>query len=105
MKKIIFTIIIFSLIIFTTLIKNSSKEIDKEIFKLEEEISILKNEREMLKLEHDYLTSPKKLTELQKLYFDDELINYESSKFGELIMKENELLIIKKNNFLSNEKR
>ena len=33
MKKIIFTIIIFSLIIFTTLIKNSSKEIDKEIFK------------------------------------------------------------------------
>ena len=65
--------------------------------------SILKNEREMLKLEHDYLTSPKKLTELQKLYFDDELINYESSKFGELIMKENELLIIKKNNFLSNE--
>ena len=103
MKKIIFTIIIFSLIIFTTLIKNSSKEIDKEIFKLEEEISILKNERDMLKLEHDYLTSPKKLTELQKLYFDDELINYESSKFGELIMKENELLIIKKNNFLSNE--
>ena len=103
MKKIIFTIIIFSLIIFTTLIKNSSKEIDKEIFKLEEEISILLNEREMLKLEQDYLTSPKKLTELQKLYFDDELINYESSKFGELIMKENELLIIKKNNFLSNE--
>ena len=103
MKKIIFTVIICSLIIFTTLIKNSSKEIDKEIFKLEEEISILKNEREMLKLEHDYLTSQKKLTELQKLYFDDELINYESSKFGELIMKENELLIIKKNNFLSNE--
>ena len=103
MKKIIFTVIICSLIIFTTLIKNSSKEIDKEIFKLEEEISILKNEREMLRLEHDYLTSPKKLIELQKLYFDDELINYELSKFGELIMKENELLIIKKNNFLSNE--
>ena len=46
MKKIIFTVIICSLIIFTTLIKNSSKEIDKEIFKLEEEISILKNERD-----------------------------------------------------------
>ena len=36
-------------------------------------------------------------------YFDEELINYDSSKFCELIMKENELLIIKKKNFLSNE--
>ena len=103
MKNTIFVFIIFSLIIFTTLIKNSSKEIDKEIFKLEEDISILKNELEMLKLEHDYLTSPKKLTELQKLYFEEELINYDLSKFGEIIINENELLILKKDKFLSNE--
>ena len=103
MKNTIFILIIFGLIIFTTLIKNSSKEIDKEIFKLEEDISILKNEREMLKLEHDYLTSPKKLTELQKLYFEEELINYDLSKFGEIIINENELLILKKDKFLSNE--
>ena len=103
MKNAIFTFIILSLIIFTTLIKNSSKEIDKEIFKLEEDISVLKNEREMLKLEHDYLTSPKKLTELQKLYFEEELINYDLSKFGEIIINENELLILKKDKFLSNE--
>ena len=103
MKNSIFIFIIFGLIIFTTLIKNSSKEIDKEIFKLEEDISILKNEREMLKLEHDYLTSPKKLTEFQKLYFDEELINYDLSKFGEIIINENELLILKKDKFLSNE--
>ena len=103
MKNAIFTFIILSLIIFTTLIKNSSKEIDKEIFKLEEDISILKNELEMLKLEHDYLTSPKKLTELQKLYFEEELINYDLSKFGEIIINENELLILKKDKFLSNE--
>ena len=103
MKNSIFIFIIFGLIIFTTLIKNSSKEIDKEIFKFEEDISILKNEREMLKLEHDYLTSPKKLTELQKLYFEEELINYDLSKFGEIIINENELLILKKDKFLSNE--
>ena len=103
MRKTIFIIILFGLIIFTTLIKNSSKEIDKEIFKLEEEISMLKNEQEMLKLEYDYLTSPKKLTELQKLYFEEDLINYDSSKFGEIIVNENEFLIIKKNNLLSNE--
>ena len=103
MKNAIFTFIILSLIIFTTLIKNSSKEIDKEIFKLEEDISILKNELEMLKLEHDYLTSPKKLTELQKLYFEEELIYYDLSKFGEIIINENELLILKKDKFLSNE--
>jgi len=103
MKNVIFVFIILGLIIFTTLIKNSSKEIDKEIFKLEEDISILKNELEMLKLEHDYLTSPKKLTELQKLYFEEELINYDLSKFGEIIINENELLILKKDKFLSNE--
>tara|TARA_B100000941_G_scaffold255201_1_gene203771 strand:- start:800 stop:1111 length:312 start_codon:yes stop_codon:yes gene_type:complete len=103
MKNAIFVFIILGLIIFTTLIKNSSKEIDKEIFKLEEDISILKNELEMLKLEHDYLTSPKKLTELQKLYFEEELINYDLSKFGEIIINENELLILKKDKFLSNE--
>lgn len=103
MKNSIFIFIIFGLIIFTTLIKNSSKEIDKEIFKLEEDISILKNEREMLKLEHDYLTSPKKLTELQKLYFEEELINYDLSKFGEIIINKNELLILKKDKFLSND--
>lgn len=103
MKKTIFIIILFGLIIFTTLIKNSSKEIDKKIFKLEEEISMLKNEQEMLKLEYDYLTSPKKLTELQKLYFEEDLINYDSSKFGEIIVNENEFLIIKKTNLLSNE--
>ena len=103
MKNTIFIFIIFGLIIFTTLIKNSSKEIDKEIFKLEEDISILKNELEMLKLEHDYLTSPKKLTELQKLYFEEELINYDLSKFGEIIINEDELLILKKDKFLSNE--
>ena len=103
MKNTIFILIIFGLIIFTTLIKNSSKEIDKEIFKLEEDISILKNELEMLKLEHDYLTSPKKLTELQKLYFEEELIYYDLSKFGEIIINENELLILKKDKFLSNE--
>ena len=103
MKNTIFIFIIFGLIIFTTLIKNSSKEIDKEIFKLEEDISILKNEREMLKLEHDYLTSPKKLTELQKLYFEEELINYDLSKFGEIIINKNELLILKKDKFLSND--
>ena len=103
MKNSIFIFIIFGLIIFTTLIKNSSKEIDKEIFTLEEDISILKNEREMLKLEHDYLTSPKKLTELQKLYFEEELINYDLSKFGEIIINKNELLILKKDKFLSND--
>jgi len=103
MKNTIFILIIFGLIIFTTLIKNSSKEIDKEIFKLKEDISILRNDREMLKLEHDYLTSPKKLTELQKLYFEEELINYDLSKFGEIIINENELLILKKDKFLTNE--
>ena len=38
----------------------------------------------MLKLEHDYLTSPNKLIEYQKLYFDGELKTLDIEKIGKI---------------------
>ena len=74
MKKLfLFTPIIF-LIFATTLTKNSTKKLDKEIFQLKENIRILDNRYELTLLDYSILTSPKKLMEYQQFYFDDKFI-------------------------------
>ena len=57
----------------TTLTKNSTKQLDKKIFELKENLRVLKDKYELVMLEYNYLTSPKKLMEYQKKYFDNEL--------------------------------
>tara|TARA_B110000003_G_scaffold232549_1_gene235484 strand:+ start:942 stop:1238 length:297 start_codon:yes stop_codon:yes gene_type:complete len=73
MKKFFVFILIFSLIVVTSLIKNSTKKIDDEIYSLNENIRFLENRLKDTKLEHDYLSSSEKLLEYQKLYFEDSL--------------------------------
>ena len=75
MLRKIFILTILLLIIFTTFIKNHTKKLDEKIFKVKENINYLNNVKELVRLEHDYLTSPTKLIEfknyLQALpYFD-----------------------------------
>ena len=65
--------LIFSLIVVTSLIKNSTKKIDDEIYSLNENIRFLENRFKDTKLEHDYLSSSEKLLEYQKLYFENSL--------------------------------
>ena len=43
----------------------------------------------MLKLEYDYLSSPKKLLEYQKNYFDEQLIPIDVNKLGLIFFDEN----------------
>ena len=73
MKKFSVILIIFFLVLVTTIIKNSTKKIDDEIFITKENLSILNKEFEKVKLEFDYLSSPEKLLEYQRLYFENEL--------------------------------
>ena len=73
MKKIIFSILIIVLIFFTSIIKNSTKDIDAEIFNINEDIKILKEKYDLVLLDHNYLSSPKKLNEYQKKYFENDL--------------------------------
>ena len=73
MKKIIFSILIIVLIFFTTIIKNSTKDIDVKIFNIKEDIRVLKEKYELVLLDHNYLSSPKKLNEYQKKYFENDL--------------------------------
>ena len=66
--------VIFFLVLSTAIIKNTTKQIEDEIFTVKENIRVLKSEFENISLEYDYLSSAEKLLEYQSLYFENELI-------------------------------
>ena len=74
MKKFGLTIVILFLVLSTAVIKNTTKQIEDELFTAKENIRVLKSEFENISLEYDYLSSAEKLLEYQSLYFEDELI-------------------------------
>ena len=81
MKKISLISIIIFLILSTAIIKNSTKEIEDEIFSVRENLRVLNFELENTLLENNYLSSAEKLLEYQSLYFEDELIKKNIEKF------------------------
>jgi len=74
MKKLFLIFFIIFLIIVTTITKNSTKKLESQIFNVKENISILKNKYELVLLDYNYLTTPKKLMEYQSKYFENDLI-------------------------------
>ena len=94
MKKFLFFIPIIFLIIATTIIKNSTKQLDKEIFAINENIRVLEDKYELVLLDFNYLTSPKKLIEYQKLYFENELIRQNIDDLNWIEIKDNKVEIL-----------
>ncbi len=74
MKKFSLAAVILFLVLSTAVIKNTTKQIEDELFTVKENIRVLKSEFENVSLEYDYLSSAEKLLEYQSLYFEDELI-------------------------------
>ena len=74
MKKFALALVIFLLVLSTAIIKNTTKQIEDEIFAVKENIRVLNSELENVSLEHDYLSSAERLLEYQSQYFEDELI-------------------------------
>lgn len=95
MKRIISIIPIIFLILITTYIKGTTKKIEKEIFNSKKELRILKNKYELILLEYNYLTSPEKLFEYQKKYFEDELVKIEIVNISSIKFEQNNLIINK----------
>tara|TARA_B110000444_G_C18252879_1_gene328398 strand:+ start:165 stop:473 length:309 start_codon:yes stop_codon:yes gene_type:complete len=83
MKKVVF-VIIFVLILATSLVKNSTKEIEDKIFMVNENIRPLKSELGDVLLEYNYLSSPDKLTKYQTQYFEKNLIKIDITKIKKL---------------------
>ena len=71
MKKYIIFFSIVSLIITTSIVKSSTRQLEKNIFTLEEEVKILEEKFNFLILENDYLTTPERLIRLKEKIFKD----------------------------------
>ena len=84
MKKVVFAAI-FILILTTSLVKNSTKEIEDKIFMVNENIRSLKSELGEVLLEYSYLSSPDKLTQYQIQYFEKNLIKIDITKIKKLV--------------------
>ena len=95
MKKIFFFIPVIFLIFATTITKNSTKQLDKKIFEVKENLRVLQDKHELVMLEYNYLTSPKKLMEYQKEYFDNNLLEADIKNFNWIQIQNKEITIKK----------
>jgi hypothetical protein len=93
MKKIILIFSILFLIVVTTFTKNSTKKLDNQIFSIRENISVLKDKYELVLLDYNFLTSPKKLLEYQSKYFETDLIPLDITQIKEIKKESNKLVI------------
>ena len=93
MKKFIIVLSILFLIIVTTITKNSTKNIENEIFITKENINVLKKKYEYVLLDFNFLTAPQKLIEYQSKYFENDLIFTDINEIKKVIIKKNNLNI------------
>ena len=71
MKKYILVFIIFFLVITTSIIKNSTRELENKIFNSNEKIKILTSRKEIITLQNDYLKSPQRLFEFKNKFLSN----------------------------------
>ena len=74
MKKYIILFGIIFLIITTSIVKSSTRQLEKKIFIMEEEVKILEEKYNFLLLENNYLTTPERLIGLKEKIFKDNFI-------------------------------
>ena len=102
-KKILIFTITLILIFSTTLIKNKTKDLEEKIYLTRESISKKKSEYQIMLLEYNYLTSPEKLMEYHRLYFEDNLVPLKINDLKEIEFNKNSFDIKKLDKFLQNE--
>ena len=95
MKKVFFFIPVIFLIFATTITKNSTKQLDRKIFEIKENIRVLKDKYELEMLEYNYLSSPKQLVEYQKKYFENELVEADIESFNWINIENSKIEILK----------
>ena len=81
MKKFWVISLILFLIVTTTLVKNSTKNIEDQIFTKRENIRISKKELSDLILEYNYLSSAEKLMQYQTKFFEEDLMQKKLEDF------------------------
>ena len=88
MKKYIIFFCIVCLIITTSIVKSSTRQLEKNIFILEEEVKILEEKYDFLLLENDYLTTPERLIGLKEKIFKDEFFPIDPKEIKKIDLNE-----------------
>ena len=102
MSKFFIILSIFFLIIVTAVTKNSTKRLEDKIFLVKEDINVLKEKFELVLLDYNFLTTPKKLLEYRSKYFEKDLIPIDINEVKK-ITKINDKLVITEFNKIENE--
>ena len=92
MTKLLIFGLMLSLIISTSLIKTSTRNLDEQIYSIQENLLFLEDRFKDAKLEFDYLSSSEKLLGYQKLYFENALIKKTFSDFKILKVTDNGII-------------
>ena len=88
MKKYIIFFCIVCLIITTSIVKSSTRQLEKKIFILKEEVKILEEKYDFLLLENDYLTTPERLIGLKEKIFKDKFFPINPKDIEKIITNE-----------------
>ena len=89
-------------LIFVSVIKNETRNLQKEIDKLEATINIIKFDLHQTTLDHEVITSPENISRLAKEYLESNLVVYKKSQIKQIgseekILTKPENVEIKKN--------
>lgn len=96
MRNILILITLISGLIFTSLIKNKTRLLEKELIYLDNEINSLNFNLNEASLDFEYLTTPKRISLLVKNFLDENFSYYKESQIKKSIKPEKDLAILKK---------
>ena len=96
MRKILILIILLFGLIFTSLIKNKTRLLEKELISLDNEIKSLTSNLAEATLDFQYLTTPKHISLLAKDFLDENFSYYKDSQIKKSINLEGDFSILKK---------
>ena len=90
-------------LIFVSVIKNETRNLQKEINNLQTSINVLKDNLHNATLDHQFITSPENISLLANEYLENDFIHYKKSQIIELNNKIKTFSISKKDNDVLNQ--
>ena len=96
-RRILLLIPILFLIIATAVTKKSTKKLDDNIYETKENLRRLESKYEFVLLDYNYLSSPKKLLELSRFYFEQDLVQKKKENLIWLNINADDFSIVKDN--------
>ena len=99
MRNILILITLISGLIFTSLVKNKTRLLEKELVYLDNEINNLSTNLSEASLDFYYLSTPKHISLLAKNFIDENFIYYKESQIKKLVKPEKASSVICVPNF------